>query len=238
MKREASPLRMSSDHESKVVRLDQHARHQHIQAHEPSHAHTHEPAHEHTHDSLTNTEPSPSDNELYQAIKQGNAEALGALYDRYVAKVYRIVKRLIADDLTVQEVIQDVFTRIWTTQAFDANLGAFSHWLAVVARRIAIDHVRKHRPPTTPWPQEDVMGADDTEKVTSNRILRSDLVAAMSNLDDDLRTVLQLAYFEGYTLAEISSRLGIPLGTVKSKLYRGLKKMRVAMIHWTGEVQP
>lgn len=205
---------------SKVVRLDKHARH-HIQ----------------DHDILTTAEP-PTDNELYQAVKQGNAEALGELYERYAAKVYGIAKRLIPDDLTVQEIIQDVFTRIWTTQAFDANLGVFSHWLAVVARRVAIDHVRKRRPPTAPWPQADIMAADDTEKVTSNKLLRSDLVAAMSTLDEDLRRVLQLAYFEGYTLVEISARLGLPLGTVKSKLYRGLRKMRVAMIDWTEEVQP
>ncbi len=212
---------LPSDHESKVVRF-------HLQNR------NHKP----TCNAPMDIENSPTDNQLFNAIKQGNAEALGTLYDRYVAKVYRITKRLIQNEQTIQEVIQDVFTRIWTTQSFDSNLGEFGHWITVVTRRIAIDYMRKHRITASPLPKDHLSAVDDnTERVANNRILRNDLLNAMSSLDSDQQIVLQLAYFRGYTLTEISSILGIPLGTVKSKLHKGLKKMRIALKDWTEEVQ-
>jgi RNA polymerase sigma-70 factor (ECF subfamily) len=181
---------------------------------------------------------SQSDGTLFNAVKEGNAEALGTLYNRYVAKVYRIAKRLIQDEQTIQEIIQDVFTRIWTTQSFDPNLGVFDHWIAVVTRRIVIDHIRRRRMICSAFPQDDLTVVDDTaERNVNNRMLRNDLLDALSKLDSDQSIVLELAYFKGYTLAEISVKLGIPLGTVKTKLHKGLKKMRISLQNWSEEVQ-
>lgn len=175
-----------------------------------------------------------SDEELFQAIKQGDGEALSELYDRYAALVNRAAKRLIKDEQIVQEVVQDVFTRVWTTTAEYPAYGRLEHWLYVVTRRIAIDHLRKRRRgsevafvnveinTTAKFLDESI------EQIVDQKLLREELLHTISGLHLDQQVILHHAYFQGYTLSEIAAMLQIPVGTVKTKLHQSLKYLRMA----------
>lgn len=181
-----------------------------------------------------------SDDELLEAIQDRNGEALSELYDRYAAIVGRIARQLIEDEQKVQDVIQEVFTRIWVSAEQYAR-GSFQSWLYVMTRRIAVDHLRKERR----RPQVLVSNselerhagrAETTERLVDQELLKTELLELISHLPSDQQTVLKLAYFRGYTLNEISMLLGLPVGTVKTRLHKGLQSLRMVMADWEGEV--
>lgn len=181
-----------------------------------------------------------TDEELFARVKAGDGDALSELYDRYLHKVYAIARRVVVDAQVAEEVVQDVFTRIWTTTAFRPELGKFEHWIYVVARRIAIDHVRR-RERAVDWPDSERVdrGADESATFDGELLadaLRADLVRSLQALRPEERIVLQKAYFEGHTLSEIAADLAIPLGTVKTRLHHGLRVMRAGMADWKPEV--
>lgn len=184
------------------------------------------------------------DEELYTRIRAGDGDALAELYNRYVVKVQAIVRRLVYDPQVVEEVIQDVFMRVWTTTAYNPSLGQFDHWICIVARRMAIDHLRKQERrkdvPSSEQIYSDITdhggAVDGVEASMSKYWLHEDLAYGMSLLRPEERLILQLAYLEGQTLAEIANALQIPLGTVKTRLHHGLKKMRSGMTDRITEV--
>lgn len=182
-----------------------------------------------------------SDDELLEAIKQRDGEALSELYDRYAVTVNRIVRRLIADEQKVQDVTQDVFTRIWTSAAGHYRRGCFQNWLYVVTRRIAVDYLRKERrQPQVLVPDSELdlhlVAGQTTEVAVGQELLKTELLEIVSSLPSDQQTVLKLAYFRGYTLNEIAQLLDMPVGTVKTRLHRGLKGLRLMMGDWESEV--
>lgn len=182
-----------------------------------------------------------SDEELFEAIKAGDGDALSLLYDRYSPMVYRISKRLIEDDREVQEVVQDVFTRLWTTSARYPAYGEFDQWLCVIARRIAIDHLRREKR------HADVQLAnvetysdcpdtyEATEMAVDRKLLKEELLSAIGKLREDQQVILHRAYFLGYTLREIATSLQVPVGTVKTRLHQGLMSLRATMASWEKE---
>ncbi len=172
-----------------------------------------------------------SDEELFARVVKGDGYALAELYDRHARQVYAIARRLIADPLMLEEVIQDVFTKVWTTRTFDPGKGRFVHWLSSVSRRTAIDHVRSaHRRmdatslELTDSRERSRRQTDDADFNTP--LLRSELVDSMSHLRPQERTVVEMAYFQGYSLSEIASILEMPIGTVKTRLHRALKMLK------------
>ena len=173
-----------------------------------------------------------SDEKLFARVKRGDGQALSELYDRHARRVHAIARHLIQDAATVEEVIQDVFTRIWTTQAFDPAMGRFDHWICIVTRRVALDHLRRMRRQSRHVPYEHVDAARDIdvraaeEELLDNILLRRDLAESMSDLRREDRTVIELAYFQGYTLSEVAQGLGIPIGTVKTRLHRALRSLK------------
>lgn|GEM_PF-341285 len=183
-----------------------------------------------------------SDEELYARTKLGEAYALSQLYDRYGARIAAIARRFISDRQGIEEVVQDVFMRIWTTNAFTPDAGIFSHWICIVARRIAIDHARKRdsRIEMVGYGGDqgvDAVATAGQEYAFDSRLLHTDLMRALSALRQEEQVVLNLAYFEGKTLSEIAEDLNAPLGTVKTRLHMGLKHMRLRLADWRPEVR-
>ncbi|MCI0183745.1 MAG: sigma-70 family RNA polymerase sigma factor [Acidibacillus sp.] len=177
-----------------------------------------------------------SDEELFALMKEGHSEALAQLYDRYVYRVYAIARKVVLDPQMADEVVQDVFTRIWTTVAFDPKRGQFEHWIMVVTKNVALDNVRKK------GRQKDIPdslriygereGNPHATDAVNEWALREDLQRSLEGLRVEERAVLQLAYMEGCTLSEVATKLSIPLGTVKTRLHHGLHHMRSMMDAW------
>lgn len=188
-----------------------------------------------------------SDEELYRQMVAGDGQALALLYDRYASRVWAVALRLTADRTVCEEIVQDVFTRVWTSRGYNPDLGLFEHWLMVVARRLAIDHVRKQNRRTVHFVSSNDNNAatrsDDLTQIPlhvdfDEPFLQQDLQRVMMELRLEERQILKLVYLQGHTLSEVAQILSIPLGTVKTRLHKALRQMRVGMDAWRSEVQP
>jgi RNA polymerase sigma-70 factor (ECF subfamily) len=187
------------------------------------------------------------DEELWSQLKRGDPKALEALYDRHAPAVMAVARRLAHDPSLAEEIVQDVFTRLWTTTSFDPGLGRFDHWVATIARRVAIDHLRRTKRRADVPDSERVYAERGTDDQTprrdpvgtelEGRALRRDLETALRTLRREETVIIEMAYFQGFTLSEIAERLDVPLGTVKTRLHHALRSLRLAMADWRTGVQ-
>ena len=175
---------------------------------------------------MTGTRKTSTDAVLLARAADGDEDAVATLYDTYARPLYGDGLRRLGDPLLAEELVQSVMTRLWQKAArYNSDRGSVRTWVFTIARTTAIDlHRRRSRAaPATPVPDEADM-ADDLD-----HLLRAEAVrAALDRLTTEHREVLDLTYFRGLTQAEISRRLGLPLGTVKSRTYYALKAFRLA----------
>ncbi|WP_225913720.1 sigma-70 family RNA polymerase sigma factor [Leptolyngbya ohadii] len=180
--------------------------------------------------SQSTAEP-PTDLELLNAVKRGQVECLGILYDRYARLVYGLAFRILENAEEAEDVTQDVFLTLWRQDAYNPSRGSLSSFLTTMTRSRSIDKLRARgtkqrflqrwqslvRTESAPAsPLETVSVQERSERVRE----------ALSQLPDTERQVLEIAYYEGLSQSEISERLQVPLGTVKSRSRQGLLKLR------------
>lgn len=162
------------------------------------------------------------------AVAAGDADALAALYRSYGRLAYSVAYRISGDATVAEECTQDAFLALWKRAGdFDPSRGRVSTWLFAIARNQAITAVRRRTrqpPPTADAPVQTVQAGSDELVLAAERATR--LAQAMAELPQPQLEAVQLAYFEGLTQAEIASRLGLPLGTVKGRLRLALERLR------------
>ncbi|MGH9567447.1 MAG: sigma-70 family RNA polymerase sigma factor [Candidatus Angelobacter sp.] len=165
---------------------------------------------------------------LIERILAGDENAMGELYDRYSGVVYGIALRVLADTMAAEDVLQEVFLRLWRNpQAFNAERGRLAPWLAVIARHRAIDQLRK-RPREEDISELPVSTGVNLEDEAAQKIAAEKVREALTQLPPEQRKLLEMAYFEGLTQSEIAGRTGEPLGTVKTRIRSGLLALRKA----------
>lgn len=160
--------------------------------------------------------------------------ALSELYDRYSGLVYSIAYHLLGDHPAAEEIALDVFTRVWERAGlYQPALGRVSTWLASIARHRAIDRLRRRasRPEGHSldqlYPLRESRGNEtDPEEYADLAIGRERVRHALDDLPDEQRQALELAYYHGLTHREIAGQLGLPIGTVKTRLRLALQKLR------------
>jgi len=165
------------------------------------------------------------DDVLMRRVTAGDHNAFAALYDRHAALVYGIARRMLSDTAQAEDVAQSVFLQLWVRPELyrGGNLGA---WLARVARNACIDILRSSavrlREPELPADVEADASVD--EEVFAG--LRAEaLTAALDSLPPEQRSAIEQAYFSGLSYREVAERSGAPLGTVKSRIRIGLKRL-------------
>lgn len=169
-----------------------------------------------------------TDEELLAAIAAGDERALASLYDRFGKVAYGLALRVLRDQALAEDAVQDAFLGAWRTAAgFDPRRGNAQTWLLTMVHRRAVDLVRREeRRRTEQLDDAPVDVGASTEDEASVREQRRTVQAALAELPDDQREALELSYYGGLTQAELAERLGIPLGTVKSRVFSGLAKLR------------
>ena len=175
------------------------------------------------------------DEELLGLIAHRVEQAIGALYDHHGRLVFAIALRVTGDRLTAEEVTQDVFQIVWQqTASFRATTGPLLAWIIGIARNRAIDRIRskRSRARQRDIPIDDAAPAvcTDPADVAETAAIRSDVRAALRDLPVAQRQVLELTYYGGLTSGEIASSIGIPVGTVKTRLRLGLTRLRTALL--------
>jgi RNA polymerase sigma-70 factor, ECF subfamily len=175
-----------------------------------------------------------SDEQLMTNLDGPEVEvALSKLYDRYSRTVYGVGLNILGDRSTVEELVQDVFLKVWRSAGtFDPSRSSFSTWLYRVTRSAAIDLYRKRAHKVHPVPNGELHVAaardfsEDPQKMVDESWLSWRVSRALEVLDAPHREVIELAYFGGLSQREISKRSGMPLGTVKSRTKSAFKRLR------------
>jgi RNA polymerase sigma-70 factor (ECF subfamily) len=179
-----------------------------------------------------------SDEELLQSIASQDAAALEALYGRYGGLTFSLALRITGSRETAEEVVQESFLSAWNRGGtYRADRGTARAWLLSIVHHRAIDVVRARAArgaqvaldEEAPFPARDDIWRDVEQTLDREAIGR-----AMVALPLEQRESISLAYFAGLTYPEISNRLGIPLGTVKSRMRLGLEKLRTLMAEPAG----
>lgn len=177
------------------------------------------------------------DLQLHRRLSAGDRGAFDELYRRYSPTAYGIAYRLTGQRLLAQDVVHDAFLALWRApEAFDATRGAFrSFFLALVHHR-AVDTIRREERLRARQDRaanlEPATGEDPSERVVDEDFLtrrRSEVRDALADLSAEQRQVLEMAYFAGKTQVRIAEELGIPLGTVKTRTFAALRKLRRAL---------
>lgn len=182
-----------------------------------------------------------SDADLMQALAAGNSAAMEMLYERYSKPVYSFAYRMMSDRDHAEDLMQEVFLRAWRrSNRFSDSRGTLISWLLSITHNMAIDEIRKkQRRPQKAESQEPelLMGTlRDTDApvesqavaTVNGQVIRN----ALNEIPENQRIVLELGYFSGMTQREISERLEVPLGTVKTRMRLALRKLQ-----GSGEIQ-
>lgn len=171
-------------------------------------------------------EPNLTDAMLMARIRNGDQGALGDLYDRYSQVVYSVALRVLGDTAQAEDILQDIFMQIWRNpQSFDSSRGSLGAWLAVIARHRAIDALRRRKPETDIADISVAIDAD-LDRIADRNIAVGKIRKALEELPLEQKRLLEMAFFEGLTHAEIAAKTGEPLGTVKTRIRTGLITLR------------
>jgi RNA polymerase sigma-70 factor (ECF subfamily) len=172
-----------------------------------------------------------SDEGVLDLLARSDESALAELYDRYSGPAYRLALRIVRDPALAQDAVQDAFLTVWRTAAgFDARRGSVSTWLLTLVHRRAVDVVRREdRRRGLPLADAPVPSGDATDETAETRELRRAVQEALAGLRALEREALELAYYGGLSQSEIAEKLGVPLGTVKSRMFAGLARLRDAL---------
>jgi RNA polymerase sigma-70 factor, ECF subfamily len=168
------------------------------------------------------------DDGVLELLARSDETALAELYDRYGGPSYRLALRILRDETLAQDAVQDAFLTAWrTAPSFDPHRGSASTWLLTLVHRRAVDVVRREdRRRALPLDDAPVAAGDATDETVETRELRREVQAALEQLTPLEREALELAYYGGLSQSEVAERLGVPFGTVKSRMFAGLARLR------------
>ena len=175
------------------------------------------------------------DGQLVELVAQQDAGALEALYDRYGRAAYSLARRILTEETLAQDVVQEVFLSLWRdARRFDAGRGTVATYLLSMTHHRAVDVVRREEN-LRRWRtsdeglelEPDPKARVEDEVEASER--RTEVRAALAELPAAQREALLLAYFGGYTQREVAALVGVPLGTVKTRMAAGMRKMKEAL---------
>jgi RNA polymerase sigma-70 factor, ECF subfamily len=175
------------------------------------------------------------DGQLVELVAERDDGALEALYDRYGRAAYSLARRILTDEALAQDVVQEVFLSLWRdARRFDAGRGTVATYLLSMTHHRAVDMVRREER-LRRWRTSDKgLGLEaDPEARVEDEVeageRRAEVRAALAELPAAQREALLLAYFGGYTQREVAALVGVPLGTVKTRMAAGMRKLRDAL---------
>ncbi len=169
-----------------------------------------------------------SDEALVALVARSDETALAELYDRFGRVAYGLARRILRDDALAEDAVQEGFLAAWRqAPRFMPERAKASTWLLTFVHRRAVDLVRREeRRRTEPLEEAPATAAPPTDQAVWLTMERERVQRALKSLPDQQREALELAYYGGFTQSELAERLGQPVGTIKSRMFNGLGRLR------------
>lgn len=170
-----------------------------------------------------------NEEELILALRHREKIAVEALYDMYSAALFGVISRIVSDEATAEDVLQETFIKIWNSfSGYSAEKGRLFTWMVNIARNLAIDKIRSKdfKNQSKNQELENNVTFIDEQKNTVYKPELLGLKDLVRTLRPEQRLILDLIYFKGYTHVEASEELGIPLGTIKTRLRIAIQQLR------------
>jgi len=179
---------------------------------------------------MVDLQSAPTDVELMREVAEGDGPALELLYDRYAHILFPLARRILKDHQEAKDALQDVFVQVWqSARSYDPARGSTLTWLVTLTRSRALDRLRALRRRGWPSPEtecaEPAAASDPLAEAILNEQRRR-VHQALDAIPVEQQRAIELAYFEGLTQTEIADRLGEPLGTIKTRIRLGMRKLR------------
>ncbi|ASK61132.1 RNA polymerase [Virgibacillus phasianinus] len=172
-----------------------------------------------------------TDAALIKLVNKKHRPALEELYERYIKLIYSVVLKFCnGNEEVAKEMVQLIFLKLWTMKSsYDPSKGKFVNWLLTIVRNVCIDYIRKEKKHPQDYGKYEtdttINLADPTDTIGEN-IKGIEIANAKNKLSASQRRVIDLLYWEGYSLTEIAKMENAPVGTIKSRLYQSLKQLR------------
>lgn len=178
-----------------------------------------------------------TDEQLMEMIQERDTEAIGFMYDRYARLLKALIMKVLHNEAESDDLLQEVFMEIWDrASGYSAEKGKALSWIVTLARRRAIDRLRKREAycrmedrlliETQRTPQDTVA---HVEEDVEHAEMREHLQRVMAYLPTAQREAIEMAYYRGMSQRDIATATGIPLGTIKTRLELGMKKLTEAL---------
>lgn len=169
-----------------------------------------------------------TEKELITSLQNNKKEAFEYLYDHYAPALYGIIMKIVKDEEKAADVMQDAFLKIWkNVRSYNAEKGTLFTWVLNVARNTAIDRLRADMKREKVVNLDNVTESEMGQGMVFNPIPGTiDIRAIVQRLMPEKSLLVELIYFQGYTHEEVSEKLGMPLGTVKSRIRKALSELR------------
>ena len=169
-----------------------------------------------------------SEQELVALLKEQNNDAFNYLYDHYSGALFTIINQIVPDKDTASDVLQEVFVNVWRKiGTYDETKGRLFTWMLNIARNAAIDKVRSKGYRDNQRTQSIAEGENAGMSISSNPVVNDvGLKKVLTTLNEEYRKLIDLSYFQGFTHEEIAKMLGIPLGTVKTRIRTAIIQLR------------
>jgi RNA polymerase sigma-70 factor, ECF subfamily len=174
------------------------------------------------------------DARLARGIRDGDQEALRRAYDEHASAVMGVAIAVLKDRDHAQDVVQEVYVRLWDRpERFDPERGSLKSFLQMDAHGRAIDLIRSIRSSEARDRADHVRTASTpapgTEELAMDNVVSSNVQAALAKLPEDQRTPIALAFLGGYSYRDVAAQLGLPEGTVKSRIRAGMRRLQLVL---------
>jgi len=170
-----------------------------------------------------------SEEELIAALRNRERIAAEALYDMYSASLYGVISRIVIDTAIAEDVLQDTFIKIWNSFAsYSSDKGRLFTWMVNIARNLAIDKIRSKdfKNQNKNQELENNVTFIDEQRNTAYKPELMGIKDLVETLKPEQKSILDLVYFKGYTHVEAADELGVPLGTIKTRLRMAIVQLR------------
>jgi RNA polymerase sigma factor (sigma-70 family) len=170
-----------------------------------------------------------SEDELVLALRNHEKVAIEALYDMYSSSLYGVISRVITDTATAEDVLQETFVKIWHSfSSYSTEKGRLFTWMVNIARNLAIDKLRSKdfKNQNKNQELENNVAFIDEQRNTTYKPELLGIKELVETLKPEQKSILELVYFKGYTHVEAADELGIPLGTIKTRLRIAIQQLR------------